>query len=134
MSEPVLLFDGECNLCNGTVRFVLEHETSAEFRFVPLQSPAARALLAPTGVDSADRTSILVLDGGLLYRESDAVVQVLGRLQAPWRWLRYVSLVPRPVRDHAYRFVGERRYRWWGRVDGAHCPLPTPQTRGRFLQ
>lgn len=134
VSAPVLLFDGDCNLCNGTVRFVLRHERSAEFRFAPLQSPVARELLASTAVDAADRSSVLVLDKGLLYRESDAIVQILARLNAPWRWLRHFSLVSRPVRNRVYRFIGERRYRWWGRAGEGHCALPTPEMRSRFLQ
>ncbi|MGZ5245001.1 MAG: thiol-disulfide oxidoreductase DCC family protein, partial [Bacteroidia bacterium] len=37
-SNPVLLFDGVCNLCNGAVQFVIKRDKKAIFRFAALQS------------------------------------------------------------------------------------------------
>ncbi|MEC8251574.1 MAG: DCC1-like thiol-disulfide oxidoreductase family protein, partial [Planctomycetota bacterium] len=31
--NPLILFDGECNLCNGFVQFVIRRDPRARFRF-----------------------------------------------------------------------------------------------------
>ena len=108
MSDPILFYDGVCNFCNASVRFVLKHERAPEFRFAALQSQSAQALLRPLGVASDDLGSMLVLVNGILLRESDAVLYVASRLRPPWSWLTLLSFVPRPIRDAAYRAVGAR--------------------------
>ncbi len=136
MSDPILFYDGVCNFCNASVRFVLKRERAPEFRFAALQSQSAQALLRPLGVASDDLGSMLVLVNGTLLRESDAVLYVASRLRPPWSWLTLLSFVPRPIRDAAYRAVGARRYRWWGRsvvcVPMAHAAR-TPSLNHRFL-
>jgi predicted DCC family thiol-disulfide oxidoreductase YuxK len=42
-----------------------------------------------------------------------------------------LRLVPRPVRNWGYGIVVRSRYRLFGRYDA--CPLPTAETRSRFL-
>ena len=117
MSRPLVLFDGHCRFCNGWVRFVLRHETGPECLFMPLQSPAARDLLAPHGVDPRALESVYVLEDGRLYGQSDAALRLATRLRRPWRWLRLIAILPRAWRDAAYRLIGRWRYRLFGRSD-----------------
>lgn len=129
--EPVLLFDGDCAFCNGCVRWLLGHERRARYRFAPLQSAAARRLLEGHAVAPGDLGSLLVLDGGRLYRKSAAVLHLARELRAPWPALRILALLPRALRDAAYDYIGARRYRWWGR--SVYCAAATPARRARFL-
>lgn len=49
-----------------------------------------------------------------------------------WRMMgRLLQLIPRTLRDYGYRVVARNRYRVFGRYDS--CPLPTEDTRSRFL-
>lgn len=49
-----------------------------------------------------------------------------------WRFAAYLlQIVPRPIRDWGYRVVASNRYRIFGRYDT--CPIPSEQTRARFL-
>lgn len=49
-----------------------------------------------------------------------------------WRFAAYLlQIVPRPIRDWGYRVVASNRYRIFGRYDT--CPIPSEQTRTRFL-
>lgn len=133
-APPVLLFDGECGLCDATVRFVLRHERAGEFRFAALQSPQARALLAPFGVDGRDLSTMFVLEDRRLWRESDAVVRLLQRLRLPYRLLAaLLSMLPRPLRDRGYRFVGARRQAWRGAGASTTCAMLPAAVRARFL-
>ena len=44
--HPVVLFDGVCNLCQASVRFILAHDRDAVFRFAALDSDIGRNLAA----------------------------------------------------------------------------------------
>lgn len=129
---PVIFFDGVCNLCNGAVRFVLRHDRRARFRFASLQSPAARRLLAPAGIDPLDLDSMVLLENGHVHVRSAAALRMVRGLGGVWTLATVFLCVPPPVRDAVYRFIARRRYRWFGRRDA--CLAPTPETRARFLQ
>ena len=131
VAHPVLLFDGVCNLCHGAVRFVLDHDREARFRFAPLQSEVGRALLARFELDPAALDTIVLIDEAGAHLRSDAALRIARRLGAPWSWLGPLAAIPRPLRDAVYDFIARRRYRWFGRKDV--CPIPRPEWRERFL-
>lgn len=127
-----MIFDGECVLCSGTVRFVLAHERAPTLSFATTQSQAGQALASAHGLSAGDLdlTFVLVEDDAA-YLRSDAALRVATHLRAPWRWLRVLRLVPRPLRDAAYTAIARRRYRWFGRRED--CYLPEASQRHRFL-
>jgi predicted DCC family thiol-disulfide oxidoreductase YuxK len=130
-AHPILLFDGVCNLCHGSVRFLLEHDRAARFRFAPLQSELGRALLAQFALDVDALDTVVLIDADGVHTRSDAALRSARLLGAPWSWSWLLAAIPRPLRDAAYAFVVRRRYRWFGRKDA--CPLPRPEWRDRFL-
>jgi predicted DCC family thiol-disulfide oxidoreductase YuxK len=128
----VILFDGLCNLCAGTVRFVLERDRAGAFDFASLQSEAARGVLAKAGRDPAGLPdSVIVVDEDGVHLRSEAALRIAGRLRQPWPLLAALRIVPRSLRDAVYDFVARRRYGWFGRRDS--CLVPTPALRARFL-
>jgi predicted DCC family thiol-disulfide oxidoreductase YuxK len=130
--RPLLLYDGECGLCDRSVQFILRRDRAGRFRFAPLQAPASRALLGELGYDPDALDSVVLVDeDGRPWRESDAAVRTLARLGYPWRAGAALRIVPRALRDAAYRFVARRRMRWFGGADA--CRLPAAGERQRFL-
>ncbi|MFB6183572.1 MAG: thiol-disulfide oxidoreductase DCC family protein [Haloarculaceae archaeon] len=129
--HPVLLFDGVCNLCNGTVQFVIEHDPEGIFRFAPLQSDVAGDLLAERGRPREYAESFVLVDGDDWYTKSDAALRVVRRLGVPWSLLSAFLVVPRPLRDAVYDFVAEHRYEWFGKRES--CMVPTDDVTDRFL-
>lgn len=140
---PVVLFDGVCNLCNGAVQLILDNERDASLHFAALQSEAAAKLLANVTGESEARAlragatgsgepdSVVLVEDGRVYTCSTAAIRMARYLRAPWSWARVFALVPRPVRDAAYRFIARHRYRWFGRTET--CRVPTPALKARFL-
>jgi predicted DCC family thiol-disulfide oxidoreductase YuxK len=131
-TEPaaLVLFDGPCNLCNASVLFIIDRDPRARFRFASLQSPAGRAALREHGMADGVPESVVLIDEGGAWRESDAAVRIAAGLAGPWRLVSAMRVVPRPVRDLVYRFVAKRRYRWFG-VDA--CRLPSPELAERLV-
>lgn len=132
-AAPVIVFDGVCLLCSRWVRFLLKHDRAERYRFASMQSDGGRALLLEHGLDPDSPLSFLLVDDGRGYTDTDAIARVLRGLQRRrWRWLGgAVRLMPRRLRDPAYRFVARHRYRIFGQ--SRSCFLPTPEQRARFM-
>ena len=131
MTHPIVLFDGVCNLCSTSVQFILQRDPTGKFRFASLQSDLAQRLLTERGLDPKALDSVVVIDGDRLYRESDAALRIARDMKGAWKALAVFRVIPRPVRDWAYRLIARNRYRWFGKKES--CWLPTPELRGRFL-
>ncbi|PIB90206.1 thiol-disulfide oxidoreductase DCC family protein [Caulobacter sp. FWC2] len=129
--DGLMLFDGVCALCNGTVRTVLRLDREGAIRFTPIQSPLGRVLAARHGLDPDSPESFLFLDHGRALTKTAAIAALLRRLRAPWRWLAVVDHLPRGPADAAYDWIARNCYRLIGRRD--RCMVPTPEQRGRFV-
>lgn len=129
--HATVLFDGVCNLCNGTVLFLIDKDGAGYFKFAALQSDEGRRLLARHSYDDADLSSMVLIEDGQLFTRSTAALRIMRRLPLPWRLLSGLMIVPRPLRDVGYNFIARRRYRWFGKEDA--CRVPTPELRQRFL-
>ena len=127
----VIVFDGVCALCNGWVDFLLKRDRRQRYRFAAMQTQAGRSLLQANGLDAEDPMSFLLLDEKGARTDSDAVIAVLIGLGGVWRAAAIFRLLPRALRDPAYRWLARNRYRWFGKKE--RCYLPDAEHRSRFL-
>jgi predicted DCC family thiol-disulfide oxidoreductase YuxK len=134
----VLLYDGECGLCNRVVRRLLRSDREGRLWFAPLQGPAAHAYLRTQGLPTTDFDSMVFVPdwehqkpGGYLLRTDAALAaaRVIGGGWRGWLWLR---MLPRGLRDAAYRLVAKTRYALFGEY--RPTPLKNPEWVRRFLQ
>lgn len=131
--QPILLFDGECNLCNRWVQFVLRHERHSEIRFASLQSEVGGRLLRLHNIPDNQLDTVVFIEHSRAYVRSTAVLRVMRYLNTPYCWLASAILVPRPIRDGAYRLIARYRIRLFGYANTS-CPLPNHETRSRILE
>ncbi|HYH81787.1 MAG TPA: thiol-disulfide oxidoreductase DCC family protein [Longimicrobium sp.] len=131
VAGPLVLYDGQCGLCNHSVQLIIRHDRRGRFRFAALQSDAGQALLARHGLAADVIDTVVLVDGGRAFTRSRAALRIAGGMDAPWPLLRAFAIVPRPLADVVYDFVARNRYRWFGRSDA--CMLPPPEVRARFL-
>jgi predicted DCC family thiol-disulfide oxidoreductase YuxK len=129
--HTIVLFDGVCNLCNAAVNFLIDHDPEGRFKFGALQSEAVEPLLERHGLQADYLDSFILIDDKQVYRRSDAALRIAWRLGGPWRLIYPLLLLPRPLRDAAYNWIAENRYRWFGKQDA--CRLPTPELKARFI-
>lgn len=126
----VVLFDGVCNVCNAAVNFIIDRDREGKFRFASLESDVGRRLCHTHGLPE-DFDTIALIDGGEAYTRSTAVLRIAKELDGAWPLLFSLVVLPRPVRDRAYRYFAAHRYAWFGKLDT--CRVPTPDVRRRFL-
>jgi predicted DCC family thiol-disulfide oxidoreductase YuxK len=129
-NQPVILFDGVCNLCNSFVNFVMDHD-NGELRFASIQSEEGAALTREAGLSPEDLETVVVVDGDDVYTKSRAGLEVLRRLGLPYSAAYPAVVFPGFVRDPFYDFVASRRYDWFGERDT--CRVPDEETKDRFL-
>lgn len=129
--SDIVLFDGSCTLCNGTVKFIIRNDPAGRFRFAPLQSVFGRRMAESHGYNADVLESVLLVERDHVYSHSTAALRIARRLKWPWPVLSAALIVPRLLRDAIYRWIAGNRYRWFGKQDA--CMMPTPPLRARFL-
>jgi predicted DCC family thiol-disulfide oxidoreductase YuxK len=135
-SNPIVLYDGICGLCNRLVQFLLKRDTHDRFRFESLQSELASNVLTQHRLDPQDLDTVYVVknygqpDERLLAR-SDAILFLLKQIGGLWRVAAMGSVLPKVFRDAVYKIVARNRYRVFGKYES--CMLPEPEHRAKFL-
>jgi len=127
----VVLFDGTCGFCEGSVRFIARRDPAGYFHFAPSQWPQAEKLLAARGLTREGARSLVLIEGNQVYLRSTASLRIAARLGWPWRAAAVLLYVPAPLRDLGYRAVAFLRHRLAGPSNA--CELPPPELRGRML-
>jgi predicted DCC family thiol-disulfide oxidoreductase YuxK len=132
----LVLYDGVCGMCDGSVQILLQHDRAGVLTFAANQGATRQEIERRRELPPADATLVLLRDFGTgderLFSRSEAPFEIarlvgggLAAVAAPMRWL------PRSLRDRLYDFVARNRFRWFGRLD--RCRIPSPETRARFL-
>ena len=129
--QPVVLFDGVCNLCNGVVRTIVPLDPAGRIHFAPLQSAVGTAMQERHGLDSTDLETVVLVEGRKRYTKSTAAIRIAELLGWPYKLARAGRLVPRSLRDQLYDVVAENRYDWFGRRE--QCLVPDEDVSDRFL-
>ena len=133
----VLLYDGVCGLCQYTVRWLLRHDREGRLLFAAHQQPLAAEVLARHALNFEQINSAVLVSNfntpqETLALRSDAILGCLSVLGGAWAVLARISrLVPRALRDAAYRWLARNRIRLFGPAE--LCALPTPAERARYL-
>ncbi|EHB54495.1 thiol-disulfide oxidoreductase DCC family protein [Paenibacillus lactis] len=127
----IVLIDGVCRLCQGLTRFIIQRDPAGHFRFASLQSEIGQSLLEQGGLTPDGGDTMVLIEKGKYYTRSQGALRIARRLRFPWPLAYAMIIVPRPIRDRAYRIVAKNRYRWFGRSEA--CMIPTPDIRRRFL-
>ena len=131
MHEPIILFDGVCNLCNGWVDFVIRRDRKGIFKMASLQSEAGRKILMGRGLPFDELAGIYLVYGEKTHTKSGAVLRIFRGLRGLWPMMAVFLVVPVFIRDAVYDFIAKRRYRWFGKRET--CRLPAEKEKGRFL-
>ena len=132
----LVLFDGDCGLCERTVRFLLNEDSEGLLRFAPLQGRTAEPLMLRHEIAKAPPRSMVLIeycDEGeeRAFTRSEAFLRTLDALGGFWRVVSWLRVVPRPLRDWSYDVVALNRYRWFGA--SSMCRLPELGETTRFL-
>jgi predicted DCC family thiol-disulfide oxidoreductase YuxK len=135
--QPVLLYDGECGLCNGIVRRLLATDRAGRLHYAPLQGASAQAYLSAQGLPTEDFGSLVFVPDWNRRQAHPPLLRTDGAFAAArvvgggWRALTWLRLLPRSWRDFAYKLVARSRYALFGQYRPR--PLEHPEWATRFV-
>jgi predicted DCC family thiol-disulfide oxidoreductase YuxK len=130
--KSIVLFDGQCNFCNESVLFIIDRDPDEHFSFAPLQSDVGQKLLREHGITEVLPETLVLVQNERVSMRSTAALRIALGMWRLWPLIGLLGfLVPRFLRDAAYRAFAKRRYRWFGKTEA--CRVPTPELRRRFL-
>lgn len=118
-SRALVLFDGDCGLCDRSVGFLLAEDTAQTLRFAPLQGTTAAPILRRHSLEAQPLSSVVAVEREGTAHErvhvrSAAVAAALDSIGGLWRiaaWM--LRFVPLRICDAGYDFIAARRHRWF---------------------
>lgn len=126
----IILFDGECNLCDHSVQFIIKRDKKELFKFASIQSEVGDEVLKKFNA-STDIDSFILVKGNNCYFKSSAALRICKDLKGGWKLFFCLLIVPKVIRDYFYSIIAKNRYKLFGKKD--NCMLPSPKIRDRFL-
>lgn len=132
VGKKIILFDGVCNLCNASVKYVIERDKKDVFRFASLQSEIGVKILKHIGIDPKYTDSIILYEPSVAYHyKSSAAIEIANSLGGVFNLMTIFKIVPNFLRNPVYDYVAKNRYKWYGKLD--ECPMPDPSLNHKFL-
>ncbi len=115
MKTNIIIFDGECNLCNGVVGWLLKLVPVESFEFVPFQSPIGQRMLSQHGFPTKELTTVILFDEDGPHTHSDGFLKIVSKIPK-WKLVAtLLAFIPRIIRDTIYRLASRNRVKWFGK-------------------
>lgn len=130
-SQPIVLFDGVCNLCNTSVRFLLAYNRKKNLLFSPLQSAKAKKRLKDLNWENKTLDSLILIENDKVYIKSEAAFKISKHLTYPWKVFYHFRYLPKGLCNWVYDLIAKNRYSWFGKKQS--CMIPRTEWKGRFL-
>jgi predicted DCC family thiol-disulfide oxidoreductase YuxK len=131
-TQHIIIFDGICNFCNGSVNFIIKRDHENVFLFTPMQSKSAQDLIAKYQVKNVGFDTFLLIKNDECFYRTDAALEITKDLSGFWFLFRALKILPSSFRDYFYRLLARNRYSVFGKSDV--CMIPTPEVKSKFLE
>ena len=123
ITNPLIIFDGYCNLCSSTVQFVIKEDKKKIFSFIPSESASAKLILTKYNLKEIKDKSIILYENEKVYLGSTAILKVLIKFGGYYKFFAYLMfIIPKPIRDFIYYFISRNRYKWFGKRGSCFVP------------
>lgn len=130
-NRPIIIFDGVCNFCNGSVNFIIKRDAAAVFAFTPAQSETAKALMEQHHIPNLANDTFILIKNGTCFTRTNAALEITKDLSGFWFLFRIFKLLPTSFRDIFYDALAKNRYKLFGKKDS--CMVPSQNIKDRFI-
>lgn len=113
IKKAVILFDGLCRLCNGSVRFISRRDPKNRFNYIGLETEEGKNLLNQYRTNLKNIDSLILIFDDKIFTESTAVLTIARYLSGLWPLLYVLIIIPEILRDPAYKFIARKRHKWF---------------------
>ncbi|WP_299367626.1 thiol-disulfide oxidoreductase DCC family protein [Winogradskyella sp.] len=113
-AKDIIIFDGECNLCNGVVGWLLKFAPEDLFQFVAFQSSYGQELLNLYGFPTERLDTVILIDENGIKTHSDGFLKIISKIPKWKRVAALLAFIPRMIRDFIYKTASKNRVKWFG--------------------
>lgn len=135
-NHAIIIFDGNCNLCNSFVNYCIDHDSKKYFLFATLDSKISQEFIPPDMLlpyrSNPLQGSVYLWESGRIYARSEAAFRIFSNLDSILRFISYFHYLPKFLTDSIYKWIAKNRYKMFGRTES--CKMPTEELKTRFLQ
>ncbi|WP_299130516.1 thiol-disulfide oxidoreductase DCC family protein [uncultured Winogradskyella sp.] len=114
ITKDIIIFDGECNLCNGVVGWLLKFAPEDLFQFVAFQSNYGQELLKNYGFPTKRLDTVILIDKKGVTTHSDGFLKIVSKIPKWKRVAALLAFIPRLIRDYIYKTASKNRVKWFG--------------------
>lgn len=107
--NPIIFYDGECNVCHHWVQWIIDRDASRVFRFASLQSDFANDLFLHFGKKRTLDSIIIFKDEREFLTKSQAVAYIFSQLNAGSLFYKMLKVFPRFLSDIGYNCMAAIR-------------------------
>lgn len=127
--KDIILFDGECNLCNGVIGWLLKFAPVRMFSFIPFQSPRGQKYLNEHGFNTDSLDTVILIDQQGVHTHSNGFLRLIGKIDKWKRVAALLAFIPRIIRDFIYKTASKNRVRWFGNSSSCTISLQAPNPK-----
>ncbi|MAR12696.1 MAG: hypothetical protein CL681_22375 [Blastopirellula sp.] len=127
--KATVFYDGECGLCDRTVRFLIAKDQGHQLTFSPLQSHYAQNVL-PSSL-TKDLTSYVVFHNSQIMTKGTAIKFLIKNIEN-LRFYSWILPIPLIIVNLVYSLVGAYRYKLFRKPE--ICAIAEPALLSRFIE
>ncbi len=128
--SAIVIFDGQCNLCNRVVQFLIRYDKQKNLIFTSNHSTRGKYLLRSFAKEKNNINTLYFLLNDKIYKQSSAAIAIARHLGLPWNGAIVLSLIPRSARDYFYNLLAHNRYKL--SMENEHCMVKNETANNRF--
>lgn len=125
----VIVFDGDCTLCNRLVRLVVKWNRNPNLKITSFDSEWAQANVP----ELVGRKSVIFVDQDY-YKHSTAVIRALDAMNNHMIPFKLLLWIPDVIRHDVYKWVARNRRRFAGNASADECEMPSEKFKKMYLE
>ena len=102
----VVFYDGNCGLCQRSVKFLFKADKQKKLLFAPLNGATFKSLYKDY---PATLTSVRFYQNGKTFEKSKAILKLCWELGGFYRIIYFFIIIPSSIRDFIYDQIAKRR-------------------------
>lgn len=129
--KHIVLFDGECGVCNFWVQWILERDKKDKFMFASLQSDFGQNFLSERGLERKQFNTLYLWKPKQYYLvKSKAVLKIADLLGGIYKIALFFSVFPKFIGDGIYNMISKNRMK----LSAQKCFLPDQDQKKKFIE
>lgn len=131
LGREVLIYDGQCNFCKGSVKYLRALDWTGRLSYISLHDQRVSQRWPQLSFDALMEQIWLVNKSGQTFGGADALRYLSLRMPALWALAPFLNLpMTMPVWRWFYRWVARNRYKIAGRnCEGGTCSIHAGKPR-----